>query len=219
VKHAGPEYWDRYFEELRETGRDLDWHGTWTDPFLVPLRDAGARTVLELGCGTGNDAARLAAEGYSVTAVDLSAEAIEQARAKYGSAATFLLADVTSTLPFADGEFDAVMGNVALHMFPDRVTRFVFAEIRRVVRTGGLFLFHVNALEDRPLRVRRRPVARELEPNYVLEEEGQTVHFFSREYLEDLLSQWSEVDLEAVEILDQETEKPFKRVWRGIARR
>ena len=30
------------------------------------------RTILELGCGTGNDAARLAGEGYSVTAVDLS---------------------------------------------------------------------------------------------------------------------------------------------------
>jgi SAM-dependent methyltransferase len=30
------------------------------------------RTILELGCGTGNDAARLAGEGYEVTAVDLS---------------------------------------------------------------------------------------------------------------------------------------------------
>jgi ubiquinone/menaquinone biosynthesis C-methylase UbiE len=51
------------------------------------------RTVLELGCGTGNDAARLADEGYEVTAVDLSGEAIGQARAKFGSLARFLVAD------------------------------------------------------------------------------------------------------------------------------
>jgi hypothetical protein len=39
----------------------------------------------------------------------------------------------------------------------------LFAEVGRVVRTGGLFVFHVNALEDRPLRARWLP-ARELEP-------------------------------------------------------
>jgi hypothetical protein len=31
-------------------------------------------------------------------------------------------------------------------------------------------LFHVNAIEDRPLRARWRPVARELEQDFVLEE-------------------------------------------------
>lgn len=39
------------------------------------------RTILKLKCGTGNDATRLADVGYSVTAIDLSGEAIDQARA------------------------------------------------------------------------------------------------------------------------------------------
>lgn len=81
------------------------------------------RTILELGCGTGNDAARLAGEGYAVTAVDLSGEAISQAQAKFGSVASFLVADITQRLPFPDGGFDAVMSSVAMHMFPDSVTR------------------------------------------------------------------------------------------------
>ena len=84
VDHVGAEYWDGYFRRLRESGGDLDWGRQWTEPFLDPLRETGTRTVLELGCGTGNDAARLAREGYSVTAVDLSAEAIERARARFG---------------------------------------------------------------------------------------------------------------------------------------
>ena len=176
--YAGAEFWDQFFRQRAESGDDLDWAGLWTAPFLVPLRQGGVRTVLELGCGTGNDAARLAGEGYSVIAVDLSGEAIGQAQARFGSLARFLVADMTRPLPFPDGRFDAVMSNVALHMFPDDVTRALFAEVRRVVRPGGLFVFHVNALEDRPLRARWLP-ARELEPDYVVEESGQTMHFFS----------------------------------------
>ena len=184
----------------------------WTRPFLVPLRQAGVRTVLELGCGTGNDAARLAGEGYSVTAVDLSGEAIGQARAR------FVVADMTRRLPFPDGSFDAVMSNVAVHMFGDGVTRAVFAQVGRLVRAGGLFVFHVNSLEDRPLRARRLP-ARELEPDYVAEESGQTVHFFSEAYLRELLAGWQQVQLVPVPVPHRKTGEPFKHVWRGVARR
>ena len=212
-------FWDQFFRQLRESGEDLDWEGRWTGPFMVPLAEAGSRTVLELGCGTGNDAARLARGGYSVTAIDVSAEAIAQARARFGSSVRFLVADMTGRLPFPDGSFDAVMSNVALHMFPDLVTRSVFAEVRRVVRPDGLFLFHVNALEDRALRARWRPVARELEKDYVLEQSAQTMHFFSEAYLRELLRDWRELRLDLIEIPHRETGEPFKRVWRGQAHR
>lgn len=219
MAYAGAGFWDQYFRGLRQSGDDLDWEGLWTTPFLAPLRQAGIRTILELGCGTGNDAGRLAREGYSVTAIDLSAEAIERASARFGPGVRFLVADMAMPLPFSDSSFDAVMSNVALHMFPDRVTRPVFAEIRRLVRPGGLFLFHVNAVEDRPLRARWRPVARELEQDFVLEETGQTMHFFSETYLRELLQDWTELRLDPVEITRDETGEKFKHVWRGIALR
>jgi SAM-dependent methyltransferase len=218
VTYAGAEFWDQFFAERRESGRDLDWAGLWTRPFLLPLREAGVRTILELGCGTGNDAARLAGAGYRVTALDLSGEAIDQARARFGSVVRFVLADMTRRLPFPDAGFDAVMSNVAMHMFPDVVTRAVFAEVGRLVRPAGLFLFHVNALEDRPLRARAQP-ARELEPDYVAEESGQTVHFFSEAYLRELLEGWQDLRLGWVQIPHRETGEPYKRVWRGVARR
>ena len=190
----------------------------WTRPFLVPLRQAGVRTILELGCGTGHDAARLAGQGYSVTAIDLSEAAISQAQARYGSQARFLVADMTQRLPFPDGSFDAVMSNVAMHMFPDRVTRAVFAQVGRLVQAGGLFTFHVNSLADRPLRARRLP-ARELEPDYVAEESGQTMHFFSEAYLRELLAGWQQVQLFPVPVPHRKTGEPYKHVWRGIVRR
>jgi SAM-dependent methyltransferase len=215
---AGADFWDQFFRQRRESGDDLDWAGLWTRPFLAPLREAGVRTVLELGCGTGNDAARLAGEGYSVTAVDLSGEAIRQARTRFGSLARFLVADMTRRLPFPDGSFDAVMSNVAMHMFPDNETRAVFTQVGRLVRAGGLFAFHLNSLEDRPMRARALP-ARELEPDYVAEESGQTVHFFSETYLRELLTGWQQVQLAPIPVPHRKTGEPFKHVWRGIARR
>ena len=218
MTYAGSEFWDQFYVHRRQSGRDLDWAGLWTRPFLIPLGEAGVHTILELGCGTGNDAARLAREGYSVTATDLSGEAVGQAQAKFGSLARFLVADMTQQIAFPDESFDAVMSNVAMHMFPDGVTRALFAQVGRLVRAGGLFMFHVNALEDRPLRARWLP-ARELEPNYVVEESGQTMHFFSEAYLRELLEGWQEVQLVSVPIRRGETDELFKQVWRGIARR
>lgn len=218
MTYAGADFWDGYFRRRRESGDDLDWNGVWTAPFLADLRKVGAHTVLELGCGTGNDAARLAREGYSLVAIDISAEAISHAAARFGALAIFMVADMAEPLPFAEASFDAVMSNVAMHMFPDRETRAVFAEVRRVVRPGGLFMFHLNALADRELRARSLP-AREIEPDYVVEESGQTVHFFSDGYLRELLREWSRVRLESVSIASRKTGQPFKYVWRGVAYR
>lgn len=217
---AGADYWNAYFRELLRAGDDLDWKGRWTDAFSPYLQNAEAADILEIGCGTGHDAARLAREGYRVTAVDVSSEAIGSARDRYGRlGVTFCEVDVADGLPFADESFDAVMANVALHLFPDAVTRTVVGDIRRVVRRGGLLLAHVNAAGDRALRAVRRPVVREIEPNYVLEASGQTVRFFSREYLLDVLSAWDLLALTHVEIPDAETGEPFKCVWRLVARR
>ena len=218
---AGADFWDSYFRAKGEAGEDLDWGGRWTRPFLGTLEGVGARFVLEVGCGTGHDAARLARAGFDVTAVDVSAEAIGRARDRYGGEAHFLVADVTAGLPAPDAAFDAVMANVSMHMFPWDVTRSAFDEVARVLRPGGLFLLHVNAREDRPLRARRRAVARELEPNYVLEEIGQTIRFFSADDLRALLDAdaWAGVDLDQIVIRDDATGEPFKVVWRGVARR
>jgi len=53
----------------------------------------------------------------------------------------------------------------------------------------------------------------------VVEESGQTMHFFSEPYLRELLREWSELRLEPVEITRHETGEKFKQVWRGIALR
>ena len=67
----------------------------------------------------------------------MSAEAVGQARAKFGSSVRLLVAGMAVPLPFSARSFDAVMSNIALHMFPDMITRSVFTEVGRLVRPDG----------------------------------------------------------------------------------
>jgi ubiquinone/menaquinone biosynthesis C-methylase UbiE len=220
MSYATSDHWNRVFAERKEAGNDLDWGTQWTKVHIPVLRSANVQTVLDLGCGTGNDVLRLAREGFAVMGMDFSDEAVRQGREKaekLGLSAQFVVADMAKRLPFDSATFDAVMSNVAMHMFSDKITRELFKEIRRIVRPNGVFVFHVNSTEDALIRAERRPAIREIEPNYVLEHNGQTMHFFSKEYLLDLLSDWKDVELQHYEILDEKTGEPLKRVWWGKA--
>jgi SAM-dependent methyltransferase len=213
MQYAPATHWDQVFRTYRHRGEDLDWGEQWTGAFAPILRTHHVHNILDLGCGTGNDVLRLTQHGYTVVGLDHSREAIQQAATKAASRATFLVADMAAPLPLTDACFDAVMSNVAMHFFDDAQTRALFTEVRR----RGVFLFHVNALEDRPLRAKRKPPVREIVPNYILETDGKTMHFFSAAYLRELLTGWGEVHLELIEITARTTGEPFKYVWRGVA--
>jgi SAM-dependent methyltransferase len=217
MQYAPAAHWDHVFRTLRQASEDLDWGEQWVSAFAPIFHTHHVQRLLDLGCGTGNDVRRLAQRGYTVVGLDYSREAITQAARKAVSRAALLIADMAAPLPFMNGSFEAVMSNVALHMFDDARTRALFTEVRRIVRPQGLFLLHVNALEDHPLRAKRKPPVRELAPNYILEADGQTMHFFSAAYLRELLMGWGEVHLELIEIAARTTGEPFKCVWRGVA--
>jgi SAM-dependent methyltransferase len=77
--------------------------------------DVDGPRVLDLGCGTGELALELARRGHQVTGVDISAVAIERARAKAATeelAIDFVTGDATR---LEIGEFDALFDSGLLH--------------------------------------------------------------------------------------------------------
>jgi len=106
--------------------------------------------LLEVAAGTGAVTRELAARlpaTATITASDLNQPMLDVATGR-GTARpiTWQLADVMS-LPFPDGSFDAVVCQFGVMFFPDRPGG--YAEIRRVLRPGGTFLFNVwGGLED-----------------------------------------------------------------------
>src|SRR5262249_101021 len=96
--------------------------------------------VLEVGCGDAmiwrENADRITA-GWRLTLTDLSSGMVEAARAALGDRARYAVADVVE-LPFTERSFHAVMANHMLFHVEERAR--AFAEIRRVLRSGGRFV-------------------------------------------------------------------------------
>jgi SAM-dependent methyltransferase len=94
---------------------------------------AGAR-VLDVGCGPGHLAGRLADRGLAVTGIDLDPTMVELARRRVGGRAEVAMANVAA-LPFEDGSFDLAVSTLSMHHWAD--PRAGLAEIARVLRPGG----------------------------------------------------------------------------------
>jgi ubiquinone/menaquinone biosynthesis C-methylase UbiE len=97
--------------------------------------------VLDVGCGTGENALYLAGNGFSVSGVDLSDRAISMARAKAAERqlkVEFQAGNALS-LDFKDGVFDNVIDSGLFHTFPDNDRPVYTREITRVLVTGGRY--------------------------------------------------------------------------------
>ena len=106
---------------------------------------AGDR-VLDLACGHGRIANRLALRGASVTGLDLSSHFLELARREAAERETgveYVLGDMTD-LPWSD-EFDLVVSwFTSFGYLDDAGSRSVLAEIHRSLRPGGRVLLELN---------------------------------------------------------------------------
>jgi SAM-dependent methyltransferase len=91
------------------------------------------RTVIEVGCGPGRDAAALAGAGLTTLACDLSFGPLRLA-AERGVAA---VQASMLTLPFATGRFAAAWTMSTFVHVPDAVVATAISELVRVVEPGG----------------------------------------------------------------------------------
>ena len=122
----------RYRGDTEEPERYATWLGQLRE--RVP---GGA--ILDLGCGCGVPLARdLAARGYAVTGVDLSAVQVARAR-QLVPAARFLQADATQ-IRFPPSSFDAVVSLYALIHLPLDEQPALLGRIGRWLRPGGWLL-------------------------------------------------------------------------------
>ncbi len=122
----------------------------YADDLVARLDRLGVSSVLEVAAGSGVVTRAMAAglpESVALTATDLNQPMIDHAMAiGTARAVVWQAADVTE-LPFEDGSFDAVACQFGVMFFPDRAA--AFAEVARVLRPGGVFLFNVwDRIED-----------------------------------------------------------------------
>jgi ubiquinone/menaquinone biosynthesis C-methylase UbiE len=123
---------------------------------FVPLllraaRIAPGMRVLDIATGTGLAAeAALGVVGPMghVTAADLSAAMVDEARTRLSNAKNVsVVVEDGQALSFSDGSFDAVVCSLGLMFFPEPLRG--LAEFRRVLRSGGRAAISVNTVSER----------------------------------------------------------------------
>ena len=106
----------------------------------LPSKPRHQTRILEIGCGPGNNLMFFAQEGFDVAGTDASPKAIEYARCRLGGAADLKVAEFPE-LPFSDESFDLVVERNAILCVPFEVGKATIAEVHRVLRPNGRFLF------------------------------------------------------------------------------
>ena len=109
----------------------------------------GAEAVLEIGCGTGTSALRIAPVVGRMVGTDVAAEMVAIAREKAAAQACtnvdFAVAAADRT-PGTAGSFDAVLAFNVLHLVADRAAALRHA--RHLLKPGGLFVSKTPCLSE-----------------------------------------------------------------------
>lgn len=133
--------------------------------------------LLELGAGQGQDGRFFAERGYEVTSTDRERVALDIGKqktpAELSSKIVLQQVDLREKLPFADASFSVVYAHLSLHYFNTKITKQIFAEIRRVLRPGGVLAFLVNSTSDPEYKT-----GEELESDY-FHTDGMPKRYFS----------------------------------------
>jgi SAM-dependent methyltransferase len=108
-------------------------HSYQLDPFLDRLPPGGR--VLELGCGGGQDAARIAARGFAVDATDGTPAMVAKANERWNVGARVMAFHELA----AEAQYDGVWAHASLLHAPREALPDLLARIHRALAPGGWF--------------------------------------------------------------------------------
>jgi ubiquinone/menaquinone biosynthesis C-methylase UbiE len=134
---------DRIFEEprLAEVYDDLDADRSDLDVYLSVAQELEARSVVDIGCGTGTFACLLATNGFEVVGVDPAAAMLAVARRKVGADLVRWVHGVAADLPAMQVNLATMTGNVAQVFLEDHEWAETLEAAHRVLRPGGSLVF------------------------------------------------------------------------------
>lgn len=95
--------------------------------------------VLDVGCGSGQNAAWMARRGFSVNAFDASKSAIGRAKYLHPGSACFWTG-IATDIPIADSHVDLVTDIACLQHLPIENAKKALSEIARVLKPTGILL-------------------------------------------------------------------------------
>lgn len=114
------------------------------DAYVAMVGEFGARSVLDVGCGTGTFACLLARRGIEVVGVDPAEASLDIARGKPGADRVRWLSGDATGLPPLAVDLATMTGNVAQVFRTDEDWSATLRGVRAALRPGGRFVFETR---------------------------------------------------------------------------
>jgi SAM-dependent methyltransferase len=137
---------DAVFEHPRLVGLydALDGDRSDLQAYVDLLDEAGARSVLDVGCGTGTFAVLLAARGLQVVGVDPASGSLAVARARPGAARVAWICGTAADLPAVQVDAATLTANVAQAIVAPADWEATLRGVRAALGPGGLLLLETR---------------------------------------------------------------------------
>ncbi|HEY7779825.1 MAG TPA: class I SAM-dependent methyltransferase [Ktedonobacterales bacterium] len=114
------------------------------DPYVAMAAEFGARSIIDLGCGTGILARRLAALGYDVVGIDPAAASLAVARRKPDADRVRWVHGTALMLTDLRADLIVMTGNVAQVFVADEEWLSTLRACREALHPGGRLVFEVR---------------------------------------------------------------------------
>ncbi|MBI5787309.1 MAG: class I SAM-dependent methyltransferase [Candidatus Schekmanbacteria bacterium] len=173
-----------YWDNLYKTKGHI-WGNRHTEAAEISAqfyKDQGVKTVLEIGCGYGRDLIYLTQQGFICTGLDLSAEAIEMAKATVDNLDIRLINGDLSHPSLSGTKYDAIFICNLFHLLNETERGNLIAQIVKFLNPDGVLTGMTLSVNDPQDYGKGEPCGL----HAFRAKDGRVMYFFTKEMVKDL---------------------------------
>ncbi len=190
------EYWKRKWELLKNKKFDIDEPHSFAKVALAEIKKNKLKSVIDIGCGAGQDSLYFAKNKLIVTATDFDKQPLEilenkikKEKIKNLEIKVLNHAKELDTIPRES--YDVIYSHLSLQYFKDSKTKKIFEDLFYILKPKGLLIFKIKSTDD-DLYGKGRLIEKDM---YYLQ---HIRHFFSKEYIKERLYRFKVVSIKKV---------------------
>ena len=158
--------------------------------------------ALDIGSGLGRNSIYIAQNGFEhVVGVEIVDYAINHAKKaveelELQDKITFINQSVGDTLPFEDQSFDLIVDMMVMHLLNQEERKNYFAEIQRLLKPNGFFVFYTIAAESKAAKALFESNPGPEENSYIIPQSGMIERAFTDSELKETFAQLEVIKLD-----------------------
>lgn len=192
VVAGSSDYWNKFISE--EDFTIISAYDGWLDKYGLDSFNS-SNTILELGCGWGDDTEYLSTLKAKVICSDFSIEALNIIGTRFPKVDT-VLADISGRLPFDDLSIDCIVADLCLHYFSRQQMGEITLELDRIMKNNALLLCRVNSTKDNNYLYQK---GIEIEKDFFQTKHGKK-RLFNHDALKEAFSRFTILDAKEYEL-------------------